>query len=117
MLTNYTIYCRYPVLQKYNEMVDFILRKWTYLEREMVSKIGKVRYEHISKIRGEEARNHDFFRAGEVWAKKGTMLLIHTNKIVICSCKDLLFWPFKLLKYAEIDTKCIYFQLRTDAKI
>ena len=71
---------------------------------------------HFKNKRGT-GRDHDFFRAGEVWAKKGTMLLIHTNKIVICSCKDLLFWPFKLLKYAEIDTKCIYFQLRTDAKI
>ena len=28
MLRNYTIYHRYPVSQEYNEMVDFILRKW-----------------------------------------------------------------------------------------
>ena len=25
---------RYPVPQEYNEMVDFILRKWKYLEKE-----------------------------------------------------------------------------------
>ena len=34
MLRNYTFYHRYPVPQEYNEMVDFILRKWKYLEKE-----------------------------------------------------------------------------------
>ena len=34
MLRNYTFYHEYPVSQEYNEMVDFISRKWTYLEKE-----------------------------------------------------------------------------------
>ena len=51
----------------------------------------------------------------EVWARKGTILLIHTKKIIIYCCKDLLF-GFSLLKYAKIDAKCVYFQLRKDGK-
>ena len=34
MLRNFTIYHRYPVPQEYNEMVDFTLKKWKYLEKE-----------------------------------------------------------------------------------
>ena len=41
MLRNYTtIYHRYPVPQECNEMVDFVLRKWKYLEKEF----GTCRY-------------------------------------------------------------------------
>ena len=49
---------------------------------------GKVQDKKKLKFR---ARNQDFFRAGEVWPKKGTILLIHTNKIIIYFCKDLFF--------------------------
>ena len=62
------------------------------------------------------ALNQGFLRTGWVWAKKDTIFLIHTNKIIIYCCKDLVFWPFKVLKYAKIDAKCIYFQLRKDGK-
>ena len=34
VLRHYAIYHRYPLPQEYNEMVDFILRKWRYLEKE-----------------------------------------------------------------------------------
>ena len=52
----------------------------------------------------------------EFWAKSGTILLSQTNKIIISCCKDLLVWSFKLLKYADINAKCIYFQLSKDGK-
>ena len=52
----------------------------------------------------------------EFWAKRGTILLSQTNKIIISCCKDLLVWSFKLLKYADINAKCIYIQLRKDGK-
>ena len=67
-------------------------------------------------IHPNQRSNQDLFRAEEVWAKKRTILLIHTNKIIIYCCKDLLFWPFKLFYNSEIDAKCIYFQLRKDGK-
>ena len=58
VLRNQTIYHRYLVSQENNEMVDFILRKWTYLEKEFRTyrdgfKNWKDKMRTHSKIRGE----------------------------------------------------------------
>ena len=52
----------------------------------------------------------------EFWAKRGTILLIQASKIINSCCKVLLVWSFKLLEYADINAKGIYFQLRKDGK-
>ena len=59
MRINYTIYHRYSVSQEYNEMVDFILRKWKYLEKEFgtyqdgFKNWKDFKWGHISKTTGE----------------------------------------------------------------